>query len=181
MKLYRRTLVITFMLLNTLPTFSQTKKKASQHELAPFVGVYAPDRFETSLAFGVRYYYQIDRVYTAGAVLGFASASQDYLRKTSNFVPVGGSEKVIFNAARLSRTLLIRTPVQPYLVAQLGLTRLHDENNLTIGLGLGTRVMYTNNLNLRYEIIAHIFRSGIDNTSWTNSNIEIAFALGFYL
>lgn len=157
------------------------QRPAQQHELAPFAGIYAPDRFETSLAFGLRYYYRLDRLHTAGLVLGFASAKQDYLRQTLNATATSGSERVIFHAARLTRTLLLRTPVQPYLTAQLGLTQIHDENNFTLGFGLGTRVLYARDINFRYEILAHIFRSGVDNTAWTNANIEIAFALGFHL
>ncbi|MFQ5629980.1 MAG: hypothetical protein ACE5I1_14535 [bacterium] len=82
--------LLLFFIFNSLQLFAQTKRKTPQHELAPFLGLYAPDRF-------------------------------------------------------------------------------------------GTRVMYTRNINLRYEIMAYIFRSGIENTAWTNSNVEIAFALGFYL
>ena len=181
MNFFVRATIFSFLFFNSLTAFSQTRNSPQQHELAPFVGIYAPDRFETSLAFGVRYYYRIDRVYTAGAVLGFANAKQDYLRKTSNFVPAAGSERVLFNAVRLYRTLLIRTPVQPYLMTQLGLTRLYDENNLTFGFGLGTRVLYSKNMNFRYEMILHFFKSGVDNAAWTNKNIEIAFAFGFFL
>ena len=169
------------LFFSSLQLYSQPAKKPKLHELAPYVGVYAPDRFETSLAFGVRYYYRISRFYAAGGVLGFAHARQSYLRKTSNFVPVAGSDRVLYNGVRLYRTLLLRTPVQPYLIAQLGLTRLLDENNLTVALGLGTRIMYSKNMNLRYEIVTHFFRTGVGNTAWTNKNIEIAFALGFYL
>lgn len=181
MKTVLRFALFSMLFFSHLQGFAQSKKSARLHELAPFAGIYAPDRFETSLAFGVRYYYRINRVYAAGAVLGFAHAKQDYLRKTSNFVPVAGSDRVIYNGARLYRSFLIRTPVQPYLIFQLGLTHLLDENNLTFALGLGTRIMYSNNMSLRYEILAHLFRSGVDNTAWTNKNIEIAFAFGFYL
>lgn len=173
---------LTLLILTTsVQAQTPKRKRAKPHELAPFAGLYAPDRFETSLAYGVRYFYRLNKRNSAGAVIGFAKAGQDFFRKSINLAPVAGSDRVIFHAARFMRTMIVRSRIQPYLATQLGLTRLHDEYNMTLGFGLGTRVITKKKTTWRYEIMSHFFRSGVDTSSWTNKSIEIAFALGFYL
>ncbi len=170
------------LIFTTLAEAQQPKRKAPRlHEIAPFLGFYAPDRFETSFTYGARYYYRMSRKNSAGAVIGFAKAGQDFFRKSINLAPVAGSDRVIFHAVRFMRTMIVRSRIQPYITTQLGLTKMHDEYNMTLGLGLGTRVITKKKTTWRYEIISHFFRSGADVTSWTNKTIELAFALGFYL
>ncbi len=160
-------------------SLAQTNNAAFQ-ELAPFAGFYAPDRFQTSLSFGVRYYYKIDARFGVGAVLGIAKAKQDYLKKINTFAPDLGSDRVLFYGLRVTNSFSLQAAI-PYLIFQLGLTQLHSESNLTFSLGLGTKIYTTRNFTIRYEFLDHIFTSGKNESAWTNNNLEFAIAIGFLL
>lgn len=169
--------IFTFLIATT--TFAQNKPAApSVHELSPFLGFYAPDRFETSLALGVRYYYEIDQRYSVGLILGFAQSKQDFLKRTNNLNLLPGSSRVVYNGARATYTFL-NGKVEPYALLHLGLTRLYDQNSFTYGLGIGTKVRLNPKVALRYEFLNYIFANGRDSNSWTNKNIEIAFGFGY--
>lgn len=158
---------------------AQTRKIIT-HELAPFLGFYAPDRYETSLAYGIRYYYNIDRRFGVGAVLGMARAKQDFVRRVSNITLQAGSDRVVYHGARATQTFS-NGKIEPYLIFHIGLTRLYSQNSFTFGLGLGTKMMTKRNFALRYEFNNYIFTSGRDNNAWTNKNLEMSLVLGYYL
>ncbi|MGH7491998.1 MAG: hypothetical protein ACREOO_06345 [bacterium] len=176
----RSALLFFFLFIPFSSTFAQQRRFLAEHELAPFIGFYAPDRFETSFVFGARYFYNLDRRTSFGAVVGFAHARQRFLRQTSSVVAVPGSERVFFHGARAARTLLTGR-VEPYLFGHIGLTKLYDQNSFTFGLGLGTRIFAQRKFVLRYEIGNYIFSSGRDLNKWMNRNVEIALMLGYYL
>lgn len=170
-----------FIFLGIAETFAQNKPTiASVHELAPFLGFYAPDRFETSMALGVRYYYEIDQRYSVGLILGFARSKQDFLKRTNNLNLLPGSSRVVYNGARATHTFL-NGKVEPYALLHLGLTRLYDQNSFTYGLGIGTKVRLNPKVVFRYEFLNYIFSNGRDSNSWTNKNIEIALGIGYSL
>jgi len=170
-----------FFLLSISAAFGQNKPSvASIHEITPFIGFYAPDRFETSMAFGVRYYYEIDQRYSVGAIIGLARSKQDFLRRTLNANLLPGSTRVVYNGARATHTFL-NGKVEPYALLHLGLTRLYDENSFTYGFGIGTRVSLTPKVSFRYEFINYIFASGRDRNNWTNKNIEVSLGFGYSL
>ncbi len=169
-----------FLLVSFAATFAQSRRFLPEHELAPFVGIYAPDRFETSFAFGVRYFYNLDRRTSFGAILGIAHARQNFLRQASSVAVVPGSERVLYHGARAARTLFLGR-VEPYLIGHLGLTKLYDQNSFTLGIGLGTRIFAQRKFALRYEFNNYIFSSGRGLSKWTNKNLEVSFLLGYYL
>lgn len=150
------------------------------HEFAPFIGMYAPDRFETALSFGARYYYKIDSRFGVGATFGISKAKQDYIEKVTRFRPDLGSDTVVYYTARMTQTFYTGA-TEPYMVFGLGLTRQHDESNFTFSIGCGTRVRLSNKLALRYELIDNIFSSGANETSYTANNLEILVGVGFFL
>lgn len=159
---------------------TQTRRIAT-HELAPFFGFYAPDRYETSLAYGIRYYYNIDRRFGVGAVLGLAHAKQNFVRRVLNNTSLQtGSDRVVYHGARATQSFPAGK-VEPYLIFHIGLTRLYSQNSFTFGFGLGTKVMTNRRFALRYEFNSYIFTSGRDNNAWTNKNLEMALVLGYYL
>ncbi|MEK7728877.1 MAG: outer membrane beta-barrel protein [candidate division KSB1 bacterium] len=158
---------------------TQTRRVAT-HELAPTLGFYAPDRYETSLAYGIRYYYNIDRRFGVGAVLGFARAKQDFVRRVSNITLQGGSDRVVYHGARATQSFPAGK-IEPYLIFHIGLTRLYSQNSFTFGFGLGTKVMAHRRFALRYEFNNYLFTSGRSNNAWTNKNLEMALVLGYYL
>jgi len=173
------TLVVTI----TLSSFSMARsqnKAPSVHEIAPFLGIYAPDRFETAMAFGVRYYYHIDKRYSVGGIIGLANSKQDFLRRTNGLNLLPGSSRVFYHGARAAHAFL-NGKVEPYAMLHLGLTRLYDENSFTYGLGLGTKVSLNPKVSLRYEFLHYIFSSGRDRNAWTNKNLEVSLALGYTL
>jgi hypothetical protein len=153
----------------------------SVHEIAPFIGLYAPDRFETSTAFGVRYYYHIDKRYAVGVLIGFARAKQDFLRRTTNGLSLqAGSDRVFYHGARATHSFAAGK-IEPYGIFHLGLTRLYDEQNFTYGFGIGTQVKINPKFSFRYEVLDYIFSSGRDRSAWTNKNIEVSLVLGYHL
>jgi hypothetical protein len=168
-----------FILLTAADARSQNQP-ISVHEIAPFLGFYAPDRFETSTTFGLRYYYKIDNRFGIGAVLGFARAEQNFLRQVNGLTLQPGSDKVFYHGARATQSFPAGK-VEPYLIFHLGLTRLYDENNFTFGFGLGTKISIHPKFSLRYEFQNYIFSSGRDQNSWTNKNLEVVILLGYYL
>ncbi len=176
----RALLAFFLMFISFTSAFAQQRRFPPEHELAPFVGIYAPDRFETSIAFGVRYFYNLDRRTSFGAVLGFAHARQNFLRQASTVTLVPGSERVLYHGARAARTLFLGR-VEPYIIGHIGLTKLYGQNSFTFGLGLGTRIFAQRKFALRYEFNNYIFSSGRGINKWTNKNIEISFMLGYYL
>jgi outer membrane beta-barrel protein len=171
-------LLISVLFFNSTQTSAQSGGR--NHELAPFIGMYAPDRFETSLSFGVRYHYRIDSRFGVGATFGIASAKQDYVEKVTRFRPDLGGDGVMYYTARMTQTFY-NGATEPYMVIGLGLTRQHDESNFTFSLGGGTRVRLSSKLALRYELIDNIFSSGTNETSYTANNLEIIVGVGFFL
>ena len=177
----RRVSCVLFILLASFVSASaQQRRLMPEHELAPFIGVYAPDRFETSFAFGLRYFYNMDRRTSFGAVVGLARAQQSFLVRASGVAAVPGSDRVLFHGARACRTLMLGR-IEPYALAHVGLTKLYDQNSFTFGLGLGTRIFARRKFALRYEFVNYLFSSGRGITKWTNKNIEVALLLGYYL
>jgi outer membrane beta-barrel protein len=150
------------------------------HELFPFLGLYAADRFQNSIALGVRYEHHFDARLSLGATLGFAKAGQDFFQKALGAAPEQGSSTVIFYSGRVTRIFPYRGVV-PYGTLGLGVTRQHSESNLTLSLGAGTKFPIGARTYLRFEINDHIFKSGQGNTSWTNNNIEFATGISFFL
>lgn len=172
--------VLTMMLFGMSASFGQTRQR-SVHEIAPYLGFYAPDRFETSFNAGVRYFYSIDRRFGVGAVLGFTRARQDFIkRQLDGAALVAGSDRVAFHGARAVQ-YFPTGKVEPYLAFHLGLTRFYGENSLTYGFGAGTKVAINQKLSFRYEFLNYIFSNGRDAAAWTNKNIEVAFMLGYHL
>jgi hypothetical protein len=155
-------------------------KTATLHEIAPFAGFYAPDRFETSMALGVRYYYQIDKRYSVGAIIGFARSKQDFLRRANGLNLLPGSDRVVYHGARAAYTFL-NGKVEPYALMHLGLTRLYDENSFTYGFGIGTKMSLAPKVAFRYEFLNYIFSSGRNGNAWTNKNIEVSLGFGYSL
>ncbi|MDZ7404060.1 MAG: outer membrane beta-barrel protein [candidate division KSB1 bacterium] len=166
------------MTVLSVPAARGQNKTASVHEVTPFLGFYAPDRFETSMAFGLRYYYQIDQRYSVGGIIGFARSKQDYLRRTNNLNLLPGSDRVFYNGARATNTFL-NGKVEPYVLLHLGLTRLYDENSFTYGFGLGAKITLNPRLAFRYEFANYIFSSGRDLNNWTNKNLEVSMGAGY--
>ncbi len=160
------------------PIYAQTETRS--HELVPIIGLYAPDRFETSFSIGLRYFYKIDSRLGVGASFGIAKAKQDYLEKVTLIRPDLGGDMVLYYNARLTQTFF-NGATEPYLVFGLGLTKQHDESNFTFSLGGGTRVRLSRKLTMRYELIDNIFSSGTKNASYTANNLEILVGVGFFL
>lgn len=171
-------LMMIVVLFNSRQAAAQSG--ARNHEFAPFIGMYSPDRFETSFSFGVRYYYRIDSRFGVGATFGVASARQDYVAKVTRFRPDLGGDTVMYYTARMTQTFYSGA-AEPYMVFGLGLTRQHDESNFTFSIGGGTRVRLSNKLALRYELIDNIFSSGTNETAYTANNLEILVGVGFFL
>ncbi|MFQ5603760.1 MAG: outer membrane beta-barrel domain-containing protein [bacterium] len=151
-----------------------------EHELFPFVGFYAPDRFQNSLTLGVRYENHLDRRFAFGATVGFAKAGQDFFQKAVGAAAEQGSATVIFYDGRLTYAMRMNEVI-PYGVFGLGVTRQHSESNLTLSLGVGIKFPAGEKSYWRFEINDHIFSSGQGNTSWTNNNLEISGGISFYL
>jgi outer membrane beta-barrel protein len=150
------------------------------HELFAFGGLYAPDRFQSSLCIGVSYEHHFDHRLSLGATIGFAKAGQDFFQKALGAAPEQGSSTVIFYNGRVTRAFPVGKVI-PYGVVGLGVTRQHSESNLTFSLGIGTKFPIGEKTYLRYEINDHIFSSGQNNTSWINNNLEFAVGISFYL
>lgn len=168
----------TALLLAASPGWTQNSGRT--HELFPYLGFYAPDRFENSFSIGVRYEHHFDRRLSLGGSIGFASAKQDFFQKAVNIKPEQGSSTVIYYNGRLTHAFPFG-PVVPYLVVGLGVTRQHSESNLTFTVGFGTKFPVGKRTFLRYEFNDHIFSSGQDNTAWTNNNLEFSAGISFYL
>jgi hypothetical protein len=172
-----RTLLITIS-FSPFATAQGQNQAPAVHEIMPFLGFYAPDRFEASMAYGVRYYYQIDQRYSVGVVVGFARSKQDFLRRSDNLNLLPGSDRVVYNGARATHTFLSGN-VEPYVLLHLGLTRLYDENSFTYGLGIGTKVSLDPKISFRYEFLNYVFSSGRSDNAWTNKNIEVSLGFGY--
>lgn len=170
----------SLLLFLAISTAAFAQRSQPVHELFPYTGFYAPDRFENSLNLGIRYEYHFDRLLSFGATLGFANAGQDYVQELGLPAPEQGSSTVIYYSGRVTRTHPIGRVI-PYATAGLGVTRQHSESNLTVSLGIGTKFPIGKTTYLRYEINDHIFSSGQDETSWTNNNIEFALGVSFFL
>lgn len=176
-KVTRLTLIFTVGLI--VPLAAQTEA-SRVHELFPFIGFYAPDRFQNSYAVGVRYEHNLDRQWSFGATVGFAKAGQTFFQRAIGAAPEAGSATVIYYNGRVTRTLYY-AGVIPYAVGGLGITRQHSESNLTLNLGLGTKFPMGDVTYLRFELNSYIFRSGRDNTAWTNNNLEMSVGISFFL
>lgn len=150
------------------------------HELFPFVGMYAPDRFQSSLTLGVRYEHHFDDRFSLGASVGIAKAGQDFFQKVGVPAPEQGSSTVLFYSGRVTQAFPVGEVI-PYATVGLGITRQHSDANLSFSLGIGTKVPIGEKTYLRWEVNDHIFTSGQGNTSWTNNNLEFSVGISFFL
>lgn len=155
-------------------------KAPSRHELFPFAGVYAPDRFQSSVNIGFRYDYHFADHLALGASVGFAKAGQTFFQQVGIAAPEQGSANVLYYNGRISFYRAFGRAIA-YLVGGVGVTRQHSESNLTGSIGVGTKFPVGRIIYLRYEVNDHIFRSGKDATAWTNNNLEVAVGLSFSL
>lgn len=153
---------------------------SKEHELFPFGGFYAADRFQNSLTFGVRYDHHFHDKFSLGATIGFAKAGQEFFQNAVGVAPEQGTSTVIFYNGRVTKSFPVGSVI-PYFAGGLGITRQHSESNLTLSLGFGAKFPLGEKTFLRYEINDHIFTSGRDNTAWTNNNLEFAFGVSFFL
>lgn len=174
----RKLFILTLFLLSFRPLLAQQAK--SEHELFPFIGFYAADRFQNSLTLGVTYEHHFDDRFALGGSVGIAKAGQNFIQKAGLAAPEQGSATVIYYNGRLTHSFPFGG-VTPYAIVGFGVTRQHSESNLTFNLGVGTKFPIGRTTYLRYEINDFIFSSGQDNTSWTNNNLEFAFGVSFYL
>lgn len=177
-----RKYAIVFLLLVNAGLCSRASAQSAPlvHELYLSLGLYAPDRFQNSISASVRYEYHFDPKFSLGAAVGFAKAGQDFFQKVGLAAPEQGSSTVIYYDGRVTQAFPVGQVI-PYAVAGLGITRQHSESNLTITLGIGTKIPIGERSFLRYEINDHIFSSGQGNTSWTNNNLEFSAGFSFYL
>jgi hypothetical protein len=172
-----RALVFLMTILPAAIAFGQIKPFAL-HEIAPFIGFYAPDRYETSMAWGVRYYYQVDKRNAVGGILGLVHAKQDFLQRVNGLSLQLGLNRVFYHGARATHAFSTGK-VEPYGIFHLGLTRMYDENNFTYGFGLGSKINLDPQFSLRYEFLNYVFSSGRDLSAWTNKNIEVSVVIGY--
>ncbi len=179
MKKLSNLFIVVLISLTSVSLFAQNKP-SGMHELFPFTGFYAPDRFQNSLNLGVRYEYYFDDRLSMGAAIGFARAGQEYYQQVGLAAPEQGSSAVIYYNGRVTHSIPLGKVI-PYAVVGLGVTRQHSESNLTFSIGIGTKFPIGKTTYLRYEISDHIFSSGNNETSWTNNNIELAVGVSFFL
>ncbi len=168
-----------FMSLSLLgPVYAQ--RTSQVHELFPFIGLYAPDRFQSSLTFGARYEYHIDSRFSFGATVGIAKAGQNFFQKIGGPAPEQGSSTVLYYSGRVTQAFPVGTVI-PYGTVGLGIVRQHSDSNLAFSLGIGTKIPFGETTFIRWEMNDHIFTSGQGNTSWTNNNLEFSVGLSFFL
>jgi outer membrane beta-barrel protein len=144
------------------------------------MGIYAPDRFQSSFTGGFRYEHHFDQRFSLGAGIGYARAEQGYFQQIGIPLPEQGTATVLHYDGHFSYAFPVGTVI-PYGNVGLGVTRQHSEANLTLTFGIGTRVPLGQKTYLRYEMNDHIFTSGKDNTSWTNHNLEFTLGISFFL
>ena len=63
------------------PVYAQ--RISQVHELFPFIGLYAPDRFQSSVTFGARYEYHIDPRFSFGATVVSQKQGRVFFRKSA--------------------------------------------------------------------------------------------------
>lgn len=173
-------LFLTILTCLVLCKPSEAQIYSRVHELFPFIGLYAPDRFQSSMTVGVRYENHLSQRFSFGGTIGFAKAEQKFFQQAVGFAAEQGSDAVIFYNGRIAYGFPLASVI-PYLTAGLGVTRQHSESNFTVSLGIGTKIPLGEKTYLRWEMNDHIFSSGQDNTSWTNNNLEFSAGISFFL
>lgn len=178
MSKFSLSLLLLFCFGLSKPVAAQTYSRV--HELFPFLGLYAPDRFQSSMTVGVRYENHLSQRFAFGGTIGFAKAEQKFFQQAVGLAVEQGSATVIFYNGRIAYGFPLASVI-PYLTAGLGVTRQHSESNLTVSLGVGTKIPVGEKTYLRWEMNDHIFSSGQDNTAWTNNNLEFSAGISFFL
>jgi hypothetical protein len=162
------------------PSRAEKKLEPNVHKITPTLGVYAPDRFRTTLSASFRYEYNMQKSYSFGISAGAVNVSQEYFADAGMGAPEQGDPFSIFYYGRFMKYGLMG-PFTRYSILGFGITRQHSESNLTAEVGLGVKFPWSEKNTLEFEINDYIFPSDHVDGFYINNNIEISLGVAFYL
>lgn len=178
----RNGLVCGSILLATMAMPGRAEKRLDPevHKLAPTIGVYAPDRFRTTLSASLRYEYNMRKSYAFGVSAGAVNVSQEYFADAGMGAPEQGEAFSIFYYGRFLKTAPMG-PFTRYGILGFGITRQHSESNITGEIGAGLRIPWTGNYTMDLEVNDYIFPSDHVDGFFINNNMEVSLGISFFL
>ena len=156
-------------------------------ELTGFIGWMSVEDFESDPVYGLRFAYHINPHLFVEATYGESDAGTSTAERLGN-ESLRKDDDYTYYDVSLGYNLLSETFVSTkrtlnssfYLIGGVGSTDLAGEDELTLNLGFGFKVLPKDNLAIRLDARDYMFESDVSGRDKTTHNFQVTLNLGWY-
>ena len=156
-------------------------------ELTGFIGWMSVEDFESDPVYGLRFAYHINPHLFVEATYGESDAGTSTAERLGN-ESLRKDDDYTYYDVSLGYNLLSETFVSTkrtlnssfYLIGGVGNTDLAGEDELTLNLGFGFKVLPKDNLAIRLDARDYMFESDVSGRDKTTHNFQVTLNLGWY-
>jgi outer membrane beta-barrel protein len=156
-------------------------------ELTGFIGWMSVEDFESDPVYGLRFAYHINPHLFVEATYGESDAGTSTAERLGN-ESLRSNDDYTYYDVSLGYNLLSETFVSTkrtlnssfYLIGGVGNTDLAGEDELTLNLGFGFKVLPKDNLAIRLDARDYMFESDVSGRDKTTHNFQVTLNLGWY-
>ena len=156
-------------------------------ELTGFIGWMSVEDFESDPVYGLRFAYHINPHLFVEATYGESDAGTSTAERLGN-ESLRSNDDYTYYDVSLGYNLLSETFVSTkrtlnssfYLIGGVGSTDLAGEDELTLNLGFGFKVLPKDNLAIRLDARDYMFESDVSGRDKTTHNFQVTLNLGWY-
>ena len=156
-------------------------------ELTGFIGWMSVEDFESDPVYGLRFAYHINPHLFVEATYGESDAGTSTAERLGN-ESLRSNDDYTYYDVSLGYNLLSETFISTkrtlnssfYLIGGVGNTDLAGEDELTLNLGFGFKVLPKDNLAIRLDARDYMFESDVSGRDKTTHNFQVTLNLGWY-
>jgi outer membrane beta-barrel protein len=158
-------------------------------ELTGFIGWMSVEDFESDPVYGLRFAYHINPHLFVEATYAASDAGTSTAERLGNeSLRKDNDDDYTYYDASLGYNLLSETFVSTkrtwnssfYVIGGVGSTDLAGEDEFTVNLGFGFKVLPKDNLSIRLDARDYMFESDASGRDKTTHNIQMTLNLGWY-
>jgi outer membrane beta-barrel protein len=156
-------------------------------ELTGFIGWMSVEDFESDPVYGLRFAYHINPHLFVEATYGESDAGTSTAERLGN-ESLRSNDDYTYYDVSLGYNLLSETFVSTkrtlnssfYLIGGVGNTDLAGDDEFTLNLGFGFKVLPKDNLAIRLDARDYMFESDVSGRDKTTHNFQVTLNLGWY-
>ncbi|MGI9290544.1 MAG: outer membrane beta-barrel domain-containing protein [Gammaproteobacteria bacterium] len=161
--------------------------ESEDFEVTAFLGWMSVEDFESDPVYGIRLAYHINPHVFLEATYGESEAGTSSADRVSSSDLLDNDDYKYYDAS-IGYNLLSETFVSTertwnsaiYVIGGVGNTELGDEDEFTVNLGFGVRVLPKDNVSVRLEARDYIFDTDASGKDKTTHNFQVTLNLGWY-